>query len=30
MSDEAWNEQQRLIETQRQLKERLASLAGTD
>ena len=30
MSDEAWDEQQRLIEAQKQLKERLASLAGTD
>ncbi|HET7708721.1 MAG TPA: DNA primase [Sphingomicrobium sp.] len=30
MSDDAWDEQQRLIDTQRQLKERLASLAGTD
>ena len=30
LSDEAWDEQQRLIDAQRRLKERLASLAGTD
>ena len=30
LSDEAWDEQQRLIDAQRKLQERLASLAGTD
>ena len=30
MSDDAWDEQQRLVEAQSRLKERLASLAGTD
>ena len=30
LSDEAYDQQQRLIEAQRSLKERLASLAGND
>jgi hypothetical protein len=30
MSDDAWDEQQRLIDAKQKLQERLASLAGTD